>query len=953
MPLRQLIATALLLFCAAAARPQTVTPFLLHDVNPTTEMQPQSLQFTTAPSAAPSGDDLFLMSVGPLSGLWHVGAGDSGNFFIGSADDSATVGNLTYFWNSITRATLRVTDGTTNGTHAVGEFPEVSEAAACGTKTCFAIGGNFLAVSDGTAGGTWVLTSTEPLVTDTNMPEYLASTGDTVYFKGFDLAHGQCVDFPEGTFCGELWRSDGTAAGTHIVADIIPGPFPAAPESLLAWNGKVYFVAFAPDLDPLYRYIYVSDGTAAGTQPLTRLETVKRSNFGKFVAAGRYVYFFTTQNQWWRTEGTPKTTMRVRDLAGLTGFALTDDLIASPNSVLFTVRRDYEVPTYELWSYDGTNAVKLGEVPLSINLLGYWPVTARFYYAEIENGDQEQILYETDGASPGRVVSRLPGIHYSLDFSAGVHAAHFSAYRGGNYDELWQTDGTANGTHRIHDETPVGVSSIPFSLTALPNRLYFYATNSRTQLYSSDGIGTATPVPQVTCNQSCPQLIVRDELVYLQQGSEWWTLDGGGTAARLSESFGIDQNPLTIPVRLADAQYLIASAETGANLWKRDASGSRVVTSFSPATPSAQLSLVSSKTRLFFSDGTTLWTSDGTAEGTHTIISGDVSSLTASDGGVFFRYAVNGIHELWFSDGTVPGTTHVIVATMPGEFLYYSFTAWHDMVFYIDPFTGHLWRTRAGQDGNLELPRSDDSGNLVYFVEHGGRLAIVWNNVDTDTCQVWSTDGSSQGTQLLYTVDHVMRVLPPLRMGNGDLVVPMQRNNGKRTFLNVRTGLQIDTSNVIAIPAFDGDGAIVGVGTRAIFAGVTPRTGREIWAVDLAGATRPTHPTASLVFTGITSLYGHRAAVFTITLSGDSLQTSSLQFETADGTLRSGHDYTATSGTLEFSPGQSVRSVVVPVSDASGTLSLVLTQPDNADIAAGFATATVPSPALRRHPSRP
>ena len=54
-------------------------------------------------------------------------------------------------------------------------------------------------------------------------------------------------------------------------------------------------------------------------------------------------------------------------------------------------------------------------------------------------------------------------------------------------------------------------------------------------------------------------------------------------------------------------------------------------------------------------------------------------------------------------------------------------------------------------------------------------------------------------------------------------------------------------------------------------------------------------------------------AVFTVTLSAASGQTVSVNYATADGTATQPADYTNTSGTLTFTPGQTTRTITVPV----------------------------------------
>ena len=60
----------------------------------------------------------------------------------------------------------------------------------------------------------------------------------------------------------ELWKTDGTAQGTALVADLWPGANGSEPAHLTGVNGVLYFVAY----DGLVgRRLWRSDGTAAGT----------------------------------------------------------------------------------------------------------------------------------------------------------------------------------------------------------------------------------------------------------------------------------------------------------------------------------------------------------------------------------------------------------------------------------------------------------------------------------------------------------------------------------------------------------------------------------------------------------------------------------------------------------------------------------------------------------------
>ena len=82
------------------------------------------------------------------------------------------------------------------------------------------------------------------------VPSYVINVNSELYFTANDGAHGY-----------ELWKSDGTAAGTVMVKDIDAGAGSSTPFDFAAINGGVEFYAFDGANYGLFR----SDGTAAGT----------------------------------------------------------------------------------------------------------------------------------------------------------------------------------------------------------------------------------------------------------------------------------------------------------------------------------------------------------------------------------------------------------------------------------------------------------------------------------------------------------------------------------------------------------------------------------------------------------------------------------------------------------------------------------------------------------------
>jgi hypothetical protein len=88
------------------------------------------------------------------------------------------------------------------------------------------------------------------------------------------------------------------------------------------------------------------------------------------------------------------------------------------------------------------------------------------------------------------------------------------------------------------------------------------------------------------------------------------------------------------------------------------------------------------------------------------------------------------------------------------------------------------------------------------------------------------------------------------------------------------------------------------------------------------------------------------SALFTVSLSGPSPETTTVNYQTSNGSAWGLSDYTPTSGTLTFAPGQTAQTVAVPMLpdsryDAPETFSLNLSSPVNATIAQGQGTGTI------------
>jgi hypothetical protein len=111
----------------------------------------------------------------------------------------------------------------------------------------------------------------------------------------------------------------------------------------------------------------------------------------------------------------------------------------------------------------------------------------------------------------------------------------------------------------------------------------------------------------------------------------------------------------------------------------------------------------------------------------------------------------------------------------------------------------------------------------------------------------------------------------------------------------------------------------------------------------------PTPPPPRISISDVTVTEGNtgtRPATFTVTLSAASTETVTVAYATGEGTATAGSDYQAASGTLTFAPGETEKTITVPVNgdrlgEPNETFVVNLSSPTNATIADGQGVGTI------------
>jgi ELWxxDGT repeat protein len=794
------------------------------------------------------------------------------------------------------------TDGTASGTKLIADLPHDSWFGSEFGYTVTAkllffmsggqVGGQTLWRTDGTPAGTFSLGSANPSTSQQYLDPSALQTaiGNELYFVKTTPAKGT-----------ELWKTDGTPAGTVMVKDIDPGPGSSSPTFLTPDGSELYFDASdGTHGDQLWK----SDGTAAGTTMVADISTPGHgANIHAMAAAGSELFFSARPcstvcpagqapgPDLWESDGTAAGTHLVAqpseaaqgiyDITPLPQGSSTSGMVGP------TTRGDHKVGArstqdslvlfdaidgkgrISLWRSDGTasgtfelpidanqNANPDGFVPIQFD--GRWEMLFDAY-----DPVHGTALWQTDGTVTGTTMIEGAALGRKGSNAAGQASVSlngrtvvlFSASNGIAGSELWETDGASAGTAMIPVKRDITNGSCPDQLLPYPHGLFFTASSNQrvpycsqfalfspdaNQLYQTDGtsVGTHLLVQAQSwpCRGTfCPpdkrvkgwvqpllwnqgylyyQLPQQDGTSQLWRTAGWphraqklatFSTSSGGArdvmpyshnivfaaGSRLLELNGKSGRIRTLGTfaggisALGDVQPFVVfhhrlcfAASTGRkkpwHLWSTG--GTRSGTS-----PLLALNLsntdgitpepVVSDNRLYFLNGAgkaaaALWITDGTNHGTRLLhqfpliqsqFAIDIGSLTAMKGWVYLAGsgAQHG-YELWRTHGT-PGSTQMVKDIAPG--------ATSGFPFGLTVFDGRLWfRATDGLHGD-ELWVSDGTAAGTILVKDfnpaedqhvwgvGGLTPVgdrLFFTADEPGHKgLWMTDGTVSGTQSL------------------------------------------------------------------------------------------------------------------------------------------------------------------------------------------------------------
>ncbi|GMU63902.1 MAG: hypothetical protein AMXMBFR36_01760 [Acidobacteriota bacterium] len=318
--------------------------------------------------------------------------------------------------------------------------------------------------SDGTAAGTYLLADLCPGLCGAEAfgSAYgrMAAVGKQIFFTADDGVHGT-----------ELWVTDGTAAGTRMVSDVRRGPLSSRPSALGSFEGQLYFGAD----DGVHGHeLWRSDGSEPGTVLVADLTPGSTSSWIGANASGAGTLFVRVIDRLYASDGTAAGTQLLHSLleqpySNLRGGSF--EILADGTAVFGACTPSGSQPDCELWRSDGTVAGTVRIADIYPGLESSYPNgfesdgTQVWFTAYTPTSNSFARIFRTDGTTAGTVEVPLPAVvrpETRLSRAAVVGSRLF--FTGWDEDfgaEPWVTDGAT--TQRVADLHPGPGSSISAS----------------------------------------------------------------------------------------------------------------------------------------------------------------------------------------------------------------------------------------------------------------------------------------------------------------------------------------------------------------------------------------------------------------------------------------------------------------------------------------------------------
>ncbi len=423
--------------------------------------------------------------------------------------------------------------------------------------------GNELWISDGTSEGTHILKDIDTL--GSSNPKQFTSLGNII---GDNLVF--VASTPETG--EELWKTDGTQAGTQMIKDIKPGEQAATINSMKTLPTLVSedYIVFVANDGNTGKELWTTNGTESGTLLVKDIRPDNSSSSPKDLTVMGGMVFFSavgpgTGKELWRSNGTEMETQIVKDIKTGTSSSYPRNLHAVNNTLYFTAKdNDYGT---ELWKTDGTDEgtlmvkdILLGTESSRPNNLTH--IGDQLYFTT--NLSDTTFLWTSNGTDEGtKIVVTFSNITTNIQGLSTVNNKLFFLVNKANTgNELWISDGSRAGTHIIKDINPGVNSSFASIPVFLKNKYYFTANDGihGGELWETDGSSENTKMVK-DINKGAKGSFPKN-LVVQNQETLFFIADDGFIGKELWKYVPIDDCISAVAPELTTSTTQICSGET-------------------------------------------------------------------------------------------------------------------------------------------------------------------------------------------------------------------------------------------------------------------------------------------------------------------------------------------------------------------------------------------------------
>lgn len=715
----------------------------------------------------------FVNGLGGTNNLWISDGTEAGTVQIKTLPGTTTtfvnaikaVGSLVYFSHN---NKLWRSDGTEAGTFelaafngAVGSFNSITALTDVNGTLFF--NGNTVAngyelwKSDGTIAGTVMV---KDIIAGANSgnPGIYGVVGNNLIFTADNGVSGR-----------ELWKTDGTEANTAMIMDMTTGPAGTTINASSIIGNTLYFAASTSICTPscsMGEELYKTDGTEAGTKVVKDINAGSAGSTPRFFTRVNGTLYFSASNGsagtlLWKSDGTEEGTVIVKNI--LEGFSTAsfNTMIPDPvNNRLFF--RALVNGVMGLWKSDGTTEgtqiiTITGNADPNPNPNNVSIVGDRAFFTALATGVTGTELYCTNASATSATIVKdiNPGTASSTVtiMAALGNKAVFHANSLQYGIEPWVSDGTEPGTVILKDLNSASNSSTPANLMDINGTLFFSAADgdvNNNELWKSDGTPGGTVLvkdiwPGLSGSNPASFCAINGILYFTARNNlnnqEIWRSDGTEAGTYMVKDIRPGESAGSSPVKLTAMNgilYFIANhPDFGTELFRSDGTtdGTYLVKDIWPGSTTisagnTQIFAMGNTLFFGFSDGTLgteLWKTDGTPEGTVMVkdinpgsASGSPTEFYKANGILFFR-ATDGVNgnELWKTDGTEAGTV-MIKDVFPGSGNGnpQQFVEFNNSLVFWGP--GGLWKSDGSEAGTIKMV--DVTGNIASLVNAGGTL---------------------------------------------------------------------------------------------------------------------------------------------------------------------------------------------------------------------------------------